>query len=283
MHKTSTRSNLFISISVVVLVLGLGVGVIACTGQNSTPGNHTSSSPPPAIVNIPRGQETFEPFILTVKTGTTVTWQNQDTAAHTIMTTPDQNNFLNLQALLLHVGAGQHVQFTFTVPGLYHYYDNTMAQWDTANDRVSAKKGAPHFPLAMDGIIWVQGPLSNLPSGSSNRIPNGHDDFANEFLAINQGGTVLIHNFDTDTHLVAGVPGWSGAINPTSIGINEVAGTDNVPGGDTVTLTFTTPGLYYYYCPNHAQVDTTTHRAIAMQSASEFPVPMEGFVLVVGR
>jgi len=158
-----------------------------------------------------------------------------------------------------------------------------MAKWDKATTRVAANKSVPNFPLAMDGVIWVQGPISNLPSGGTNRIPDGHDDFVNEFLAINQGGTVSWHNFDTDPHFLAEVPDLPAPFNPAEIGINRIAGTDDVPGGDTVTLIFNTPGLYYYYCPNHAKIDAAHHRAEAFKAASEFPIPMEGFVLVVGK
>ena len=287
MLKAPLRLGVVSVVLVADLVLGVVLGVVLGTttfAPRSSLASTRAATPTPLplpTVTIPQGQDTFEPFILPVKPNTAVTWKNNDTVAHTIVTTPDQNNFLNLEAFSLNVAAGQSVTFTFKMPGLYHYYDNTMSTWDTATARVAAKKEVPHFPLAMDGIIWVQGPISNLPSGGTNRIPNMHDDFATEFIAINQGGTVSWHNFDTDLHLLAPVPGWPAPINPAQIGINRIAGTDGVPGGDTVTLIFNTPGLYYYYCATHAQIDATWHRALALKSASEYPVPMEGFVLVV--
>jgi plastocyanin len=239
-------------------------------------------------VTIPQGQDLFEPFILAVPPTTTVTWQNNDTVAHTVTTTPDQNIFLNLQVVSLTVPAGHRVQFKFIEPGLYHYYDTTVATWNTADARVAAKKSVPNFPLAMDGVIWVKGAISNLPSATTNRIPPKHDDFATEFLAINPG-SVSWHNFDTDPHFVALVPGWSAAssasqaeINPTDVGVNRISGTDDVPGGDTIAVIFSKPGLYYYYCVNHAKIDAATHRAAAFKLASEYPIPMEGFILVTG-
>jgi hypothetical protein len=54
-----------------------------------------------------------------------------------------------------------------------------------------------------------------------------------------------------------------------------------VRGGAFVTILFDIPGLYYYYCRNHAEVDPVDHRVTARAMSSEFPVPMEGFVLVV--
>lgn len=287
MLKAPMRLSVVIAVLVADLVLGVVIGVVLGTtifAPNRSPASTRVATPIPLplpTVTIPQGQDSFEPFILPVKPNTTVTWKNNDAMAHSIVTTPDQNNFLNLQAFSLNVAAGQSVTFTFKMPGLYHYYDNTLSRWDTATARVAAKKWVSHFPLAMDGVIWVQGPISNLPSGGTNRIPNMHDDFATEFMAINQGGTMSWHNFDTDPHILAQVPGWTAPINPAQIGINRIAGTDDVPGGDTVTLIFNTPGLYYYYCANHAQIDTTWHRAQAFKMASEYPIPMEGFVLVV--
>ena len=156
---------------------------------------------------------------------------------------------------------GQRIQFKFVEPGLYYYYDPTLAAWNTADARVAANKGVPNYPLAMEGVIRVKGPISNLPSATTNRIPPMHDDFASEFLAITPG-SVSWHNFDSDPHFVALAPGWSEAtnpsqaeINPTDIGVNRIAGTDDIPGGDTIAVISSKPGLYYYYCANHTRID----------------------------
>jgi hypothetical protein len=89
------------------------------------------------------------------------------------MTTWDQSPFLNLQTFGLKVAAGQHVSFPFTKPGLYDYFDHTQAIWDKIDNRVAARSGVPNFPLSMEGIIWVQGPMSGLPSSVTNTIPRG--------------------------------------------------------------------------------------------------------------
>jgi hypothetical protein len=86
---------------------------------------------------------------------------------------------------------------------------------------------------------------------------------------------------DEDPHFVGLVEGWSAPVNPVDIGLYRIAGTDDVPGGARISVLFDTPGLYYYYCRNHDQVDPLTHRARALPMASEYPIPMEGFVLVV--
>ncbi len=271
-----------LSFTLAVAVLGATL-LVAC-GSASSSGTSTSRGKPSAhtaLVTIPQGQELFVPFILAVQPNTIVTWQNDDTISHTIMTTWDQSNFLNPQAFSLTAAAGQTVSFTFTRPGIYDYFDHAKARWVDADRRVKADARVPHFPLAMEGIIWVQGSIRGLPSAATNLIPKGKDDFMTDFIAITAGGTVSWHNSDTDEHFVDLVYGWSGPINPTEIGPDPVKGTQEAPpAGETSTLTFTMPGLYYYYCSAHADVNLTWHRAQAHQDASEFPIPMEGFVLV---
>ncbi len=293
MRKTWPHSGTIVLVLVAGVVLGLAIGVVLGPSLFTRQGGSRSASTQRShtaqltMVIIPRSQDVFEPFILEVQPNTSVVWQNNDSMAHVFMTTPDQNTFLNLEAFSLRVPAGGRVYFTFKRPGLYHYYDTTVATWDAIDARVAAREGVPHFPLAMDGVIWVQGTISNLPSGASNHIPNGHDDFASEFIALDPG-LVALHNLDTDPHFISDVSGWSASdnpsqagINPADIGLNRIDGTATIPGGDTINLFFSTPGLYYYYCANHARINATLHRAEALPGASEYPIPMEGFVLVV--
>ena len=170
MLKAPIRLSVAILATVVVLVLGVVLGLVlgntvfshrATTASNSTP---TRKPAPSAAVTIPQDQELFDPFVLPVRLNTTVTWHNSDTLLHTVETTPDQTPFLNIQSFTLTLPAGKSASFTFTKPGLYHYYDNTMARWNTATSRVAANKGVPNYPLAMDGVIWVQGFVGDLPS-----------------------------------------------------------------------------------------------------------------------
>ncbi len=284
MSKNRVRFGTFV-VAVVVgaIILTIG-GIIFVNRANATQRSTTTTSTPAtnALVTIPQIQEVFDPFIVTVQPNTTVTWENKDTVTHTFGTTWDQNTFLNPEAFSLTVAAGHNATFTFTKPGLYEYSDKTDATWDDTHHRVMAHKGVPNFPLAMEGIIWVQGSISGLPSSAANDIPNGKDHFLTEFLAITQGGTVSWHNEDTDAHFVAAVTGWPAPVNPTDLGVNQIEGTQVVPHGETKVITFNKPGLYYYYCPAHASVNTTWHRAQANKDASEFPIPMEGFILVIG-
>jgi plastocyanin len=274
-----------LSYTLAAAVLGATL-LVACDSSASSGTSTPSGKPSPytAVVTIPRGQELFVPFILTVQPKTIVTWQNHDTVSHTIMNTWDQRFYLNRQAFLLTAAAGQTISFTFTKPGVYDYFDKAQAKWDDKDQRVKANAGVPHFPLAMEGVIWVQGHISGLPSSATNVIPSGKDDFTTDFIAITQGGKVSWHNSDTDKHFVALVDGWSAPINPADLGPYTIKGTDDAPPrGETMSVTFTTPGLYYYYCSAHATINATWKRAEVHGDASEFPIPMEGFVLVTNR
>ena len=234
-----------------------------------------------AIITIPTSKNLFEPFILPVKPGTTVVWQNNDAQAHPFMTTPDHNTFLNRQRFSFNVAAGKSVRFTFTQPGLYHYFETRLDSWNSSIARVRAGEKKINYPLAMDGIIWVQGSIASLPSTTLNSVLDGHDEFAYEFLAITRDGAITWHNLDADAHFIGKVPGWTSPVNPADMGLYRIAGTDEIPGGDFATILFPTPGLYYYYCRNHDYVDPLDNRVYPLAMTSEFPIPMEGFVLVV--
>ncbi|MFF9128338.1 cupredoxin domain-containing protein [Streptomyces sp. NPDC014889] len=58
----------------------------------------------------------FSPATLKVKAGTTVTWTNQDTDAHTVTST-GSGGPLHSPALATHAT----YRYTFTKPGTYHY------------------------------------------------------------------------------------------------------------------------------------------------------------------
>lgn len=291
MFKASMRRRIIISIIVfdlvIGVVIGLAFGVILSGRHIQAPrvSAHTDKAPL-ATVTIPETQDIFEPFILPVQPNTVVTWQNNDTATHFFATAPtnlDQSDYLNPQPFALSVAAGKQVSFIFRRPGLYHYYETTLDTWNVPFQRVVPRQGLLNYPLAMDGIIWVQGSISGLASAAINSIPNGHDDFVSEFLAISLPGSISWHNFDADPHFVGQVSGWSAPINPTDIGLYRIAGTDDIPGGDTITVFFNTPGLYYYYCRNHDVVNSMTNRVQVLTKASEYPIPMEGFILVTGN
>ena len=248
---------------------------VSTLGGEGNPNGSTSIG----VVMIPASQEVFSPFILTVQPQTKVVWLNNDTASHIIKTTPDASSFLNPQSFSMTVAVGQQAMMTFTKPGIYDYYDSTQATWNMTDHRVAANKGVPLFPLSMEGIIWVQGHIDGLPATVENPIPP-KDEYSQDFVAVMAGGTVGWRNTDGDTHMIKPVPGWSPPINPANVATTSVLGTRNLPHGETKVITFPTPGLYYYYCPPHSSINATFHRAQGIKDGSEFPIPMEGFVLV---
>jgi plastocyanin len=232
-------------------------------------------------VTIPRGQALFAPFIVVAQPYASITWRNGNTTAHTLTTTPDRSAYLNPAPFALTVPANGAASLTLARPGLYDYFDASAATWNADDRRVAAKPGVPNYPLSMEGVIWVQGPISGLPTAVTQPIP-AKDQFLTDFLALQEGGTVTWYNADTDQHIITLVPGWSEPINPGQMDATVIDGTvDAPPNGATLAVTFVTPGLYYYYCSAHASVEQTWHRAMAHSDASEAPIPMEGFLLVV--
>lgn len=102
------------------------------SSSNSSQANNPSmpsmstSTPSPASQTNQTAQSTdkvtikgfaFSPAATTVKSGTTVTWTNQDSVAHTV-TENDSQAGPNSQSL----DKGQSYSFTFTKAGTYHYH-----------------------------------------------------------------------------------------------------------------------------------------------------------------
>lgn len=100
-----------------LLILG-GCGSYS-TNQNSTPpakpsspssGQQTPSENSPNSVNIQ--SFAFNPGILTIKKGTTVTWTNNDSAPHQIKSATFNSN---------EISKGQSFSFTFNEAGTFDY------------------------------------------------------------------------------------------------------------------------------------------------------------------
>ena len=267
------------------LVLGiLSIVVAGCGATNNTDKIMTLAQlqPPANVVVIPQGSDVFAPFIVPIQPQTTVFWLNHDKVQHVITTTPEHQSFLNPESFSLQIDAGKTGSYTFTTPGIYHYYDNHFSTWNINQQRVTTEQASNMYPMTMEGVIWVEGPIPNLPAAAFNSVPNGHDRIVTNFLAIQKGGSVTWHNYDTDAHFFQPVLGWSAPINPVDIGINDLRGSDMYPpDGESRSIAFNTPGLYYYYCFTHAEINPIYLRAYASKMASDFPLPMEGFVLVV--
>ncbi|HLY24229.1 MAG TPA: plastocyanin/azurin family copper-binding protein [bacterium] len=101
---------------------------------------------PSATVKI--SGDTYAPDIAVVRVGGKVTWINADRAAHTAI-------FTGGGAPKLTIAAGKSGSATFAKPGIYFFYDERFAMYNTKLGLAAAKKGAPHFPVAMQGYVVV--------------------------------------------------------------------------------------------------------------------------------
>ncbi|MFA5348694.1 MAG: cupredoxin family copper-binding protein [Methanoregula sp.] len=109
---------LFWSACAVLLILSC-----ACTGCTSS---QTPAATPAATTPYPATGSTsiliknfaFSPDMLTIRSGTTVTWTNQDSAPHQIAS--DTGSSVSFSSDPLSNGASY--QFTFTAPGTYSYH-----------------------------------------------------------------------------------------------------------------------------------------------------------------
>ncbi len=84
----------------------------------STPKTSASNSPNPSAANVTINIQnfSFNPSTLTIKTGTKVTWVNNDSVSHTV--TSDSGNLLNSPTL----APSQSFSFTFINPGSTNYH-----------------------------------------------------------------------------------------------------------------------------------------------------------------
>jgi plastocyanin len=96
--------------------------ILACTaaGCSSFPAPSSAPAQPasPGGNTITMKNFAFDPSILTVKTGTTVTWVNNDGAPHTVVT--DTGSPASFSSGSLATGAAY--PFAFTRPGTYTYH-----------------------------------------------------------------------------------------------------------------------------------------------------------------
>ncbi len=251
-----TPIRLLGALALLAAMLG-GAGVVA----GLHPGT-ASAATGDHVVSVPGDR--FVPFALTVTVGDTVTWQNTDTDPHTVETVPGQAP----APIDLTLDPGSSGSFTFTVPGVYHYYCSAHASLDSKTGQVGALPSVDNPAEPMEGVILVQGPVPDAPAAATVSIPG---DSVNPFITtVTAGGTVTWHNADTDPHTVVSVPGNSPA--PINLMVQ--------PDADQ-SITFTTPGLYWYYCNVHAAWDEATGQVGALPSADAPNEPMMGLVAVV--
>jgi plastocyanin len=242
----------------------LGVaGILASCGGSTATGSATANFPTTAAVTIPKADR-FEPFLLEIAAGGTVTWTNQDSDAHTVVSMPTDPVDFKLLAM-----PGKSVSETFTQPGIYGYYCDAHSDYDRTTGLIKAKQGADAFPISMYGIILVVGDGTPVFTGKAKVVMPDADRFQPLAIAVKKGTQVTWTNLDTDAHTVLTDP------------VDSVQFKFIVPANGHASYSFDTPGMYPYYCDAHAQWNADVKRVQARQGSSEYPAAMEGVVFVL--
>jgi plastocyanin len=108
---------IFLSACAILLVLACSFS--GCTSnQSPAPSTPTTPTPVAGFNSIVIKNFAFSPAILTINTGTTVTWINQDGAPHKIASDPGSVVAFTSESL----ANGASYQFTFNQTGTYNYY-----------------------------------------------------------------------------------------------------------------------------------------------------------------
>lgn len=120
------KKALPVIIIAVIVVIG---GIVYAATRNSNSGDNSSmagmdmskqtdnsSQTPQATDKVTIQNFSFSPASITVKKGTTVTWTNQDSTAHTITETDGQTGPKSSN-----LAQGQSYAFTFNSTGTFHY------------------------------------------------------------------------------------------------------------------------------------------------------------------
>ena len=240
--------------------------ILASCGGGSGASNPSGSAAgllSTAAVTIPQADR-FEPFLVEIAAGGTVTFTNHDTDAHTVVSMPtDQVDFKLL------VGSGKSVTHTFSQPGIYGYYCDAHSDYDRTTGLIKAKRGASAYPISMYGIILVAGDNGPLSAGKAKIVMPSADRFEPLAIAVKQGTQVTWTNLDADAHTVLTDPG-------VSVQFKFV-----VPANGNASYTFDKPGIYPYFCDAHATWNSEVKRVQARPGSSEFPAAMEGVVFVL--
>ncbi|HLW59634.1 MAG TPA: plastocyanin/azurin family copper-binding protein [bacterium] len=105
-------------------------------------------------------------------------------------------------------------------------------------------------------------------AGATVTIPA--DMYAPAAITIEAGQTVTWINKDSDPHVTVSVPG-----DPEAFTLANYA-------GKSTSFKFTKPGVYVYYCLDHATYNATLHRVVARKESDLYPLAMEGLIVVKG-
>lgn len=150
-----SRKAIAVSVAVLlVLALLVPVGVVLA----DRPSKH--------VVTVP-GEDRFSPYVMVIKAGEQVTWVNQDTDDHTIVsndfftTTNHRGVNLLLKGTDSNNGNPGHITFRFDKPGVFAYYCRFHAMLDSAHQPVAPgpdggiQDANGNFGTPMNGVVIV--------------------------------------------------------------------------------------------------------------------------------
>lgn len=210
-------------------------GVIRVRDENGVvPETQTASQDIPVdATTVVIANLAFDPATITVPTGTTVAWTNDDAVPHTVTSTDgafDSGIF----------DPGGSFAFTFNEPGSFSYVCQLHPQMQgtvTAEGEPVVGVGQAVQPAAEAATpVPSEASAQAAPSGASVSIV----DFAFEpaMLPIAVGETVSWTNDGLAPHTVTGDFADSGVLDP----------------GQTLSHTFETDGAFDYFCAIHPQM-----------------------------
>ena len=115
---SSCSSLIFWSVCMILLILTCSFS--GCISSQPVTNDHSDNcaTPSAGLNTIVIKNFAFSPANLTIKTGTTVTWLNQDEAVHQIESDSKAQGVFLSDSLAY----GESFTFTFTQPGTYTYH-----------------------------------------------------------------------------------------------------------------------------------------------------------------
>ena len=202
----------------------------------------------------------LEPAVLSVASGTAVSWLNQDDERHRIRSRegPVEFDSGNLEA-------GETFTLTFVTEGTYPYRDERD---DAATAYVGTILVGP-AGVATGGAAESSGNLPDAPPPSTVSIAIADRAFAPASVVVAAGGTVEWTNADGEVHTVSAAGGTfdSGVI----------------PEGAAFSQVFETPGTFDYSCAIHPEMrgSVTVAEPVDAAEASAVPVPAASAVPIM--
>jgi len=213
----------------------------------------------------------FSPIVAVVRAGDTVTWSNKDTDPHSVVSFPSAAVKFDID-----IDAGKSGTFTFDKPGVYRYYCDLHAVYDSKMDDIKANEGTDIYPSPMRGVIVVLDKNGSLPAIASAAVdvPATTAAFIPWSLVVPAGTKVMWTNHDSTPHAVVSAYGYA----TSDISTFVLKNTDGTGASD-----FAEPGVYYYYCPVHAGWNAQKAQVQPFKSYSAFPIVMDGLIVVTPK